>query len=371
MLKPKIIKIDVFRLNISLKAPVSIAIGTIEEAKNILVKIYTSDGLHGTGEGAPFWMIVGETQATAYAAARDLARLLIGKNPLDIEGCLLALDRYLAANATVKSAFDMALYDLAAKYANMPLYQFLGGSKRRIVTDETIYLATPEAMAEDALKIKERGAEAIKVKLGTNAQTDIQRVEAIRRAIGDEIPIRTDANQGWDYVSAVKVLNATADWNVEYCEQPVKHWDYANLARVRQFVKIPICADESVFSPQDALKLTHLQAVDYFNIKFSKSGGIRNSLKINAIAEAAGVRCMIGCMSESRLGISANAHFASALTNVVFYDLDSPFEHADDPVLGGITYQNHYHVQIPDTPGHGADVDGAFLQKMEGFTVQA
>jgi len=366
---PKIIKIEVFKLNIPLKAPVAIAIGTIEAAKNILVKIHTSDGWYGTGEGAPFWMIVGETQATAYAAAHDLAKLLLGKNPLDIEGCLLALDRYLAANATVKSAFDIALYDLAAKYANMPLYQFLGGSKRHIVTDETIYLATPEAMSQDALKIKERGAQAIKVKLGTDVQTDIRRVEAIRRAIGEKIPIRTDANQGWDYASAIKVLNATADWNVEYCEQPVKHWDYANLARVRQFAQVPICADESVFSPQDALKLTHLQAVDYFNIKFSKSGGIRNAVKINAIAEAAGVRCMIGCMSESRLGISANAHFASALTNVVFYDLDSPFEHADDPVIDGITYQNHYHVQIPDTPGHGADVDVAFLQHMEGFEV--
>jgi L-Ala-D/L-Glu epimerase len=367
---PKITKIEVFKFDISLKAPISIAIGTIEKAKNILVKIHTSDGLYGTGEGAPFWMIVGETQATAYAAAHDLAKLLIGRNPLDIEGCLAALDRYLAGNATAKSAFDMALYDLAAKYANMPLYQFLGGSKRPIVTDETIYIAAPEAMADDALHIKERGAEAIKVKLGTNAQADIARVAAIRKAIGPQIPIRTDANQGWDYVSALKVLNAVSDWNVEYCEQPIKHWDYANLARVRQFGGVAVCADESLFSAQDALKLATQQAVDYFNIKFSKSGGIRNAIKINAIAEAAGIRCMIGCMSESRLGISANAHFASAFTNVVFYDLDSPFEHADDPILAGITYQNHYHLQIPDAPGHGADIDPDFLKTMEGFEVQ-
>ena len=367
---PRITKIEVFKLNIPLKAAVTIAIGTIEEARNILVKIHTSDGLHGTGEGAPFWMIVSETQATAYAAARDLAQLLIGKNPLDLEGCTAAMDRFLAGNATVKSAFDMALYDLAAKYANMPLYAFLGGSNRRIVTDETIYIASPEAMANDALKIKERGAEAIKVKLGTNVATDVQRVAAIRQAIGPEIPIRTDANQGWDYVGALKVLNTIADWNVEYCEQPVKHWDYAHLGRLRQNSRVPICADESLFSPPDAVKLVTQQAVDYFNIKFSKSGGIRNALKINAIAEAAGVRCMIGCMSESRLGISANAHFASALHNVVFYDLDSPFEQAEDPVLGGISYQNHYHVQIPDAPGHGADVDAAFLKSMDGFVVE-
>ncbi|MCA0231987.1 MAG: dipeptide epimerase [Bacteroidetes bacterium] len=367
---PIITHIEVYKFNIPLQAPVTIAIGTIEEARNILVKIHTSDGVYGTGEGAPFWMIVGETQATVYAASLDLAKLLIGKNPLDLEGCIGAMERYLAANPTAKSAFDMALYDLAAKYANMPLYQFLGGSNRPIATDETIYIASPEVMAADAIKIKERGADAIKVKLGTNATDDIKRIAAIRTAIGDEIPIRTDANQGWDYVSALKVLNTIADWNVEYCEQPVKHWDYAHMARLRQHARVPICADESLFSPQDAVKLVAQEAVDYFNIKLSKSGGLRNAVKINAIAEGAGIRCMIGCMSESRLGISANAHFASALHNVVFYDLDSPFEHAQDPVLGGIAYQNHYQVIIPDAPGHGADADLAYLQKMESFVVK-
>ncbi len=365
-----ITRIEVYKFNIPLQAPVTIAIGTIEEARNILVKIHTSDGIYGIGEGAPFWMIVGETQATAYAAAHDLAKLLIGKNPLDLEGCMAVMNRYLAANPTVKSAFDMALYDLAAKYANMPLYQFLGGINRPIMTDETIYIAKPEVMAADAVKIKERGAEAIKVKLGTNAKDDIRRIEAIRESIGDAIPIRTDANQGWDYVSALTVLNTIADWNVEYCEQPVKHWDYAHLARLRQNARVPICADESLFSSQDAINLVTQQAVDYFNIKLSKSGGLRNAVKINAIAEAAGIKCMIGCMSESRLGISANAHFASALHNVVFYDLDSPFEHAQNPILGGIRYQNHYQVIIPDLPGHGADVDVEFLQRMESFVME-
>jgi L-Ala-D/L-Glu epimerase len=364
-----IAKIEVFKCNIPLQAPVTIAIGTIEEARNIIVKIHTTDGLIGTGEGAPFWMIVGETQATCYAAAHDLALLLVGRNPLDLEGCMAAMDRYLAANPTVKSAFDMALYDLAAQYAQMPLYQFLGGQNRQITTDETIYIASPEAMAADAIKIKERGAEAIKVKLGTNATDDIARIEAIRAVIGYDIPIRTDANQGWDYVAAMKVLNAIAELNVEYCEQPLKHWDHANLARLRTHGRVPICADESLFSPQDAFRLAKAEAVDFFNIKLSKSGGIRQAIKINAIAEAAGIKCMIGCMSESRLGISANAHLAAALTNIVFYDLDSPFEHAIDPVVGGIVYQNHYHLQIPDTAGHGAAIDDDFLKRMEGFTV--
>lgn len=366
---PKITKIEVFKLNIPLQAAVTIAIGTIEEARNILVKIHTSDGLFGTGEGAPFWMIVGETQATAFAAANDLAKILFGRNPLDIEGCTLAMNRYLARNPTIKSAFDMALYDLAAKYAQMPLYAFLGGSNQEIITDETIYIASSEAMAEDAVGIKLRGAAAIKVKLGTNPVDDIHRVEAIRNAIGDAIPLRTDANQGWDYVGAVKVLNAISNLNVEYCEQPTKDWDCENLARIRQKTIVPICADESLFDSKDALKLIRQDCVDYFNIKLSKCGGIREAVKINAIAEAAGIKCMIGCMSESRLGISANAHLASALTNIVFYDLDSPFEHAQDPIIGGIEYQNYYNVIIPETYGHGAIIDEDFLKGAEKFVI--
>ncbi|HEV7348673.1 dipeptide epimerase [Telluribacter sp.] len=365
-----ITRVEIYKLNIPLKAPVTIAIGTIEEARNILVKIHTDKGTYGVGEGSPFWMIVGETQETCFAAAQDFARLLIGQNASDIEGCLATLDRYLTQNYTCKSAFDMALYDLAAKQAGMPLYQYLGGEKRTITTDETIYINTPEAMAADAVQIKERGAEAIKVKLGTHASDDISRIRAIRDAIGQELPIRVDANQGWDYVSAVKVLKALAELNVEYCEQPVKHWNYDDMARVRQHSPIPICADESLFTHTDAFRLAQMGAVDYFNIKLSKSGGINNALKINAIAEAAGIPCMIGCMSESRLAITANAHLASARTNIRFYDLDSPFEHAEDPVVGGAIYHNHYRLELPDAPGHGADLDEEYLSRMERVEVQ-
>ena len=340
----KITRVEIYRLNIPLKAPVTIAIGTITEARNILVKIITDEGTYGLGEGAPFWMIVGETQDSCLATARDFARLLIGKYVWDIEGNLRILDQYLTRNYTCKSAFDMALYDVAAKYANMPLYQFLGGGKKTITTDETIYLGTPEAMAEDAVAIKSRGAEAIKVKLGKVPDEDIHRIRAIREAIGEGLPLRVDANQGWDYVSAVRVLKAIEKYDVQYCEQPVKHWDFENLARVRANSPIPICADESLF--------TH------------------TALKINAIAEAAGVPCMIGCMSESRLGITANAHLASARPNIVFYDLDSPFEHALDPVVGGATYRDHYHLDLPDTPGHGADMEEDFLKEMEGIVVE-
>ncbi|GAB3906272.1 L-Ala-D/L-Glu epimerase [Larkinella knui] len=364
----KITQIDVFKYNIPLKAPIAISLGTIENARNLLVRIH-ADGRVGWGEGSPFWMIVGETQETGFAAARDFAKLLIGQNALDLEGNLNRLDAYLPNNPTIKSAFDMALYDLAAQAAGMPLYAFLGGDRFPLITDETIYLNSPERMAEDAVRIKEKGGLAIKVKLGTNQRDDIRRVEVIREAVGDGIPIRTDANQGWNYVTAVNVLKTIQGWNIEYCEQPVKSWNIADLKRIRTQTTVPIMADESLFSPRDALRLVQEEAVDYFNIKLSKSGGLFNAQKINAIAEAAGIPCMIGCMSESRLAITAKAHFASARRNVTFYDLDAPFEHADDPVVGGVTY-NGYEIELPDEPGIGATCDETFLAGMEKLEIR-
>lgn len=358
----KITQINLYRFDIPLKAPITISLGTIEDARNMLVEIQTDERITGWGEGSPFWMIVGETQASGLAAAEDMARLLIGRDPLDIEGCLNTLTRYLAGHPTTRSAFDMALYDLAAKAAGMPLYQFLGGTKKTLVTDETIYISSPERMVDDALRIQAKGAEAIKVKLGTTLRADIERVAAIRKAIGDTIPIRTDANQGWNVVTASGVLRAIGDWNVQYCEQPIKRHDITGLKQIRQASTVPIMADESLFNAADAIRLVREEAVDYFNIKLSKSGGIFEALKINAIAESAGIPCMIGCMSESRLALTANAHFASARQNVRFYDLDACFEHADDPVYGGIVYTG-YQIDLPETPGIGAEIDADFLKK--------
>ncbi|WP_020606942.1 mandelate racemase/muconate lactonizing enzyme family protein [Spirosoma spitsbergense] len=364
----KITSIKLYRYDIPLKAPIAISLGSIEHARNILVEIQTDEHITGWGEGSPFWMIVGETQASGLAAAEDMSRLLIGKNPLAIEQCLHTLIRYLPGHPTTRSAFDMALYDIAAKAARMPLYQFLGGTKRTLITDETIYINPPERMADDALRIQAKGAEAIKVKLGTNVRDDITRVKMIRDAIGHEIPIRTDANQGWDVVTASAVLRALADYNVQYCEQPIKRHDTDGLRHLRQHSPIPIMADESLFDTVDALRLVRAEAVDYFNIKLSKSGGIFEALNINAIAESAGIPCMIGCMSESRLGLTANAHFAAARQNVRFCDLDACFEHADDPVHGGILY-NGYHIELPETPGIGAEIDSAFLKNLPVKTV--
>ena len=247
--------IDIFKSNIKLKEPFKIAIMEIESSQSVFIRIHTNTGLYGIGEANPYWGITGETQSINMAGAVDLAKIILHKNPLNIEERLNEIRSFLVHNSTIHSAFDMALYDLLGKAANLPLYSLIGGGKRSFWTDNTIGIKEPEEVAQKALEYKNLGFKAIKVKLGTSFHKDTQRICRIREAIGDELPIRIDANQGWDYQTAVKILTALEPMGIEYCEQPLACWDFQNMRRLRENTSIAIMADESLFNHHDAFKL--------------------------------------------------------------------------------------------------------------------
>lgn len=363
-----ITEIEVYRLSIPME-PFVIATGTMDYAQNTFIKIFTDAGIYGVGECSAFPMIVGETQNTCLTLARDFARIWKGKNALAIEERLAELHLYIAGNSTIKSAFDMALYDLAAKNAGLPLYRFLGGTPREIVTDITLGIASAEEMAEKALQLKNAGALALKVKLGKEPKEDITRIKAIRRAVGFDIPIRIDANQGWTYEGAVEALQGLESFKIQFCEQPMRTYNDHLLAELRSQTIVPIMADESVYTHYDAERLCKNDACDYINIKFSKSSGIYEALKIQAVAAEYNVRCMIGGMLESRLALAAKVHFAYASNNVKFYDLDTCMVgHLEDPVEGGVQY-NGYSIQVSDAIGIGADMKQDFLDKCEKWVI--
>lgn len=365
----KITGVDIYKSDIELSEPFRIAIMEIRSAHSLFIKINTDQDIHGFGEANPTWGITGETQALNLAGAPDLAKLILGKNPLNIEERMREIDQFLVRNSTLRSAFDMALYDILGKAAGLPLYAVLGGGKRSFWTDNTIGIADPDYMAEKAAAYKNQGFKAIKVKLGTTGDQDIERIRKIRRAIGDEIPIRIDANQGWSYKTALAVLKALEPMGIEYCEQPLAHWDYENMRRVRQNTSIAIMADESLFDHHDAFKLASMGCCNYFNIKLAKAGGIHTALKINAIAEGAGIPCMVGCMMETRLSLTAAAHVVSARPNICYADLDGYMAHKEDPIIGGAVY-NIGEITLPDTPGHGASVDPDFLNRCEHISIE-
>jgi len=365
----RIKRIEIYKADIPFHEPFRIAIMEITCAQSIFIKIITDKGIYGMGEANSYWGITGETQSINIAAAADLAKLLIGKDPLNIEERTREMNKYLAYNSTIRSAFDIALYDIAGKTAGLPLYALLGGGKRSFWTDNTIGLGDPEAVAKKAVDYMNQGFKAIKVKLGTTRELDVARISSIRKAIGGILPIRIDANQGWDYRTAVTTLKALEPFGIEYCEQPIAHWDYENLRRIRQNTTIAIMADESLFDHHDAYKLAAGGCCDYFNIKLAKSGGIYNALKINDVGESAGIKCMVGCMTETRLGLSAGAHLVSARPNIQYADLDGYLFMKEDPIIGGAQY-NIGEITITDTPGHGADVDPAFLKQCDMYPVE-
>ena len=364
----KISHIEIYRFSIPTE-PFVIATGTMHYAQNVLIRIHCSNGTYGVGECSAFPMIVGESQDTCIIMAKEFSKILIGKDPLDIPERMNDLLGYAAHNSTVKSAFDMALFDIAAKHAHLPLYKFLGGENRIIETDMTIGIGTAAQMDASASSFVNQGCRIIKIKLGKDVHSDIERVKEIRAAVGEEIGLRLDANQGWSFDDALYVLGALEPFNIQFCEQPMRTWYDDLLPQLKANSPIPIMADESCYNHHDARKLINSGAVDYLNIKFSKSGGILEAQKIHEIALQTGTKCMMGGMLESRIAISANVHFALACPNIVFFDMDTCLlGHLVDPVLGGVTY-NGYFISTPETPGIGADADPAFLEKCEQWTV--
>ena len=345
--------------------PFTISTGTMHFAQNILIKIKTNEGLIGYGECSAFPMIVGETQQSCYLLAKDFAACWKGKNPLDITARLSELDLIIAGNYTAKSAFDMALYDIAAKAANQPLYTFLGGKQKPIESDLTIGIDTPENMAKQAIEFATKGVTIIKVKLGKHPVEDVERIKQIRAAIGYTVILRIDANQGWSTQDALNVLTHLSKYDIEFCEQPMRKYYDDFLPALCASSPIQIMADESVFTHHDARRIIAQKACHSINIKFSKSGGIQEAIKIHDLAKEKNIPCMMGGMLESRLALSAKIHFAMAHDNIKYYDMDTCLlGHLEDPIIGGVEF-NGMHLSIGDTIGIGAEVDPTYLAKLD------
>jgi L-alanine-DL-glutamate epimerase-like enolase superfamily enzyme len=360
----KILQTRIYKLSIPM-LPFRIATGTMYHAQNLFIRIETNEGLIGVGECSAFPTITGESQSTCFEMAKDFAGLWKDKEALDIEGRLKDLNDFTAFNTTVKSAFDMALYDIASKKEGVPLYKYLRGNKKTLETDITIGIDEPEIMAAKALEFKTQGFRILKIKLGKDGKTDLLRVRMIREAVGNSISLRIDANQGWDFETARESLIQLGMYNIEFCEQPMRYWNDYYLPELRKASPIKIMADESVFNHHDARRLIQAAACDYINIKFSKSGGIAEAIRINQVCESYGIACMMGGMLESRLALTAFAHFSLSQKNIKFYDMDtSLLGHKVDPVTGGVVFRG-YLLEVPELPGIGADIDEGFLQTCE------
>ena len=366
-----ITRIEIYQSRIKLKEPFVISLGTLEYAKNIIICIQTNQGIIGYGECSPFMTINGESMETCFTVGQYLSQVLIGKNPLNIEGCSKTMDQLIYGNSSIKSAFDIALHDIAAQVQGVPMYQFLGGRNDKVIqTDYTISLSTPGKMTKDALEIVNQGFEIIKVKLGHSKAQDVECIRQIRNAIGSEMPLRLDANQGWSIEEAPEILRELRPFNIQYCEEPIPRWEFMELPSIRKSSSIPIMADESCCDHHDAKRLISLNTCDSINIKLGKSSGIFKALKIIALAEKANMPMQIGGFLESRLGFTASAHLGLASNKIKYYDFDTPLMLKEDPVIGGIQYGENGKITIPEMPGLGATIDGAFLKDLKKVVIE-
>ena len=359
----KIRDVEIFPFTLQQKVPIKIALPTPLTMENVFVRLRTEDGITGVGEASPYSAVTSETQQTDIAMARTFADLVRGRDPFTIAKIVDDMDMFSPNNPSIKAAFEMALWDICGKIAGLPICCLLGKYRDSFETDKTIFIETPPAMAEAARDVVRQGFRTVKVKVGESPEKDIARLAAIREAVGNDIALRIDANQGWSAAEAVRSLRGMENYHIQACEQPVPYWDMEGLRYVRDHSSVPIMADESVHSPHDAIEAVRKDAVDLINIKLMKTGGILNAVRIAQISAAAGIQCMLGCMNETSLALTAAAHVIASQKNLIYADLDSYLFNVSNPIIGGMEIKQGT-VYLPTAPGLGLDIDPEFLKKL-------
>ncbi len=336
----KVESLRVYRAPMSYREPFRIALGGSTEQVNIILELMADDGTLGYGEGSASPRIVGDTPETVVKTIRALARGVIGSDVFALEATIERILK-VQGSPSAKAAVDMALHDLWGRALGRPLYKLLGGYRDKMETDITIGIKKPAEMATSARRAVKQGFKVIKVKVGTRPEEDVECVRRIREAVGEKVRLRVDANQAWGVRQAVQIIGRIEKFHPEFVEQPVKAEDVKGLGTVARRVDVPVMADESMHTPADALCIVKERAADMFNIKLMKSSGIHEARKIAAIADAAGIPCMVGCMAESNVGITGALHLALAHRIIQYADLDCDLLLKERTVrLGGARLEN-------------------------------
>jgi muconate cycloisomerase len=330
----------------------------------VLVRLTDDAGRVGLGEASVTAVWSGETQSGTIALVRDvLAPLLIGADPFDTEWIGHRLDQAVFGNSFAKAAVEMALLDLQGQALGVPVYKLLGGKDAAadgIRLKFVVGAVEPELAAQRARRMVERGWRAIKVKVGRpHPQADVDRLRAVREAIGADVWLSVDANGGYTVEQAVWVAPRLEKLNVVLFEQPTRRGDHHAMAEVRHRSGIPIMADESVFTPQDALDVIRARAADVLSLYPGKHAGIRATQHIAKLAEAAGLPCTIGSNLEREVATAAMAHVTVGTANI-------QCEHFPGDLIGPVYYTEALTRQplryradrlwVPEGPGLGIQV---------------
>ncbi|MGW6278180.1 mandelate racemase/muconate lactonizing enzyme family protein [Kribbella sp. NPDC055071] len=345
-------KLTTHLVSAPLHTPFVTALRTATHVESLLVELSDGD-LSGWGEAPQVWKVTGDSLAGAQACVEGpIAAALDGLGPDDLTEALRRVQNAAAGNFGAKAAVDIALHDLAARRRGQTLHGFLGSTVGVVRTDVTLSVGDADALAAAGQARVADGFDVLKVKVGTDAVADVERVRRVRAAIGPGPQLRLDANQGWSRRDAVTAIRALEDCDLELVEQPVAADDLEGMAWVTDRVSTPILADESVYGVRDLVSVIRLGAADMVNVKLAKCGGLAPARTLLELARAHGIRTIVGSMMESHVGVGAAAALVSAYPTSAVNDLDAAWWLREAPVIGRITYEGSL-ITLPSTPGLG------------------
>lgn len=361
----KIVKATIYKVRFPLHEPFIISYATYPDMPSIILELETDTGVIGFGEAVADEHVTGEYFSSCYEVLKEvLLPQVLGESPFDIERIHHKMDNAIAKNPAAKAAIDIACYDLVGKVLGTPVYNLLGGQAHKMLTyPRVLSIEAPEVMAEKAVQAKEAGYGSLKLKVGLDSpQMDVDRIKAVRSAVGPDMPIRVDVNQGWKTPGiAVAAMRQLEDENLAWVEQPIRMGDIRGLAEVRSKTAVPVMADESMQSMENLLEIIRYDAADVINIKLMKCGGIFHAVQIAKAAEAAGIACQIGSMVESSIGSAAGYHAAMSRRNIESTELTGPLLFKEE--IGNLAYA-FPEVLLSDQPGLGVLIDREKLKKL-------
>lgn len=365
----RITNIEIFPLVADFKKPFSFSGGiTRTSSKNIILKIMTNEGLYGIGEACPVPGMSGETDASIISVIRDyITPILIGANPLDIFPLMSKIEKSIGGNVVAKAGINIALYDLAGKILNIPVYSLLGGKYRDYIDiNGSVGIGTVDEMTATAEEqMEEAGVRYLKLYCGRDAvDEDVKKLKKVIRNIGDRARVFLDVNQQWTPKAAVRAIRSLEEENLLYVEQPTSKWDFNGMRYVSESVDTPIAADESVFAVTDITQLALNHAVDIITIYALKPGGIKKGHDAITLSNALGFECFIGSYLELGVGTAAGAHLSATIPNLRYpCYMFGPLKYNSDVLKEDLDIKNGQ-IKLPTGPGLGVELDEDKLRLM-------